>query len=436
MLTKTFKDFEVFKKRRQRLNQLAPDSVFVLWSGAESHLGRFRAESSFVYLTGFEEPDSFAIIRTGSEASFTLFVRPKDPSIEIWDGKRFGPEQSKKEFLADQCFTTDELDEQLPILFKGVERLYYQLGQSSDIDDLVLTARNNAQRLERRSGQAKQPLHEPNEILSRMRMVKEDVELEYMRESCELSARAHIDVMKNVRPGMNERQVQSFLFFSFYESMATQEGYSSIIASGENACTLHYRANNRTMLDGDFLLIDAGAEKNYYTADITRTYPINGKFTEPQRDIYQAVLESQKKLIEEVQVGHSIPELHEKSCELLTQNMLDLGLLKGSIDENLKSGAYKKYYPHGIGHYLGMDVHDIGISKSKGQPEPLCENVVLTIEPGIYVPIDDTSAPKELRGLGVRIEDDVCVKANGPEVLTRLAPKELKELEEIIGQAL
>ncbi len=433
MLTKTFKDVSVFSDRRERLADLEDNAVFIFFSGEESHLARFRAESSFVYFTGFEEPSAVTVIRTGQNSSFNLFVQAKDPAIEIWDGERYGVEKAKKEFGADQCYTIDDLETYLPSLLRGANKIFFSLGESPDNDALVLSARERAQQLDRRSGKSKIPLFDPKEVTAQLRVIKDQHEVSWITEACDLSAKAHLHVMKNVAPGMNERQVQAHLFYSFYIQQANFEGYSSIIASGTNACTLHYRANNKLMTDGEFLLIDAGAEKNYYTADITRTYPVNGKFSPAQKDIYQAVLDVQKSLIAMVKPGYSLPALHEKSCELLTQKMIDLNLLKGSVSENIENKSYLKYYPHGIGHYLGMDVHDVGFSKNGESPVPFKKNMVFTIEPGIYVPMDDDTAPKELQGLGVRIEDDILVDDKSGINLTAQAPKEVNELETIIG---
>ncbi len=434
MPIRTFKDNSVFENRRKRLAQFGENAVYVFFSGEESHLARFRAESSFVYFTGFEEPSSVAVIRTGEQESYSLFVREKDPSVEIWDGERFGQELAKKEFGVDQCFGMGELDEQLPHLLRGAEKLYFAIGEDSARDAIIFDARDRAQQLDRRSGRNKLPIFDPKEVVAPMRVIKDEHEITWLTDACRLSAQAHVNVMKNVKPGMNERQAQAHLFFSFYNQEASFEGYSSIIASGANACTLHYRDNNRLMQDGDFLLIDAGAEKNYYTADITRTYPVNGKFTSAQKDIYQAVLDVQKELIALSKPGYSIPEMHQRSCELLVEKMIDLGLLKGSVDEIIENKTYLKYYPHGIGHYLGMDVHDVGFSKNGNDPVPFQPNMVHTIEPGLYVPVTDDSAPKELRGLGVRIEDDILISEKGPVNLTQDVPKEVEELESIIGE--
>ena len=433
MLTKTFADLSYFEKRRERLNREFPNSVFIFFSGKESHLARFRPKSSFVYFTGFEDPESIAVIKTGKDFQYSLFVRDKDPAIEIWDGERYGVEKTKQIFSPDTCYSTADTEAHLPELFRGIDDVYHYLGDDIENDELVLFARKQAQQMDRRSGRAMAAIKDPREVENQFRVIKDELEVQCMRESCELSAQSHIAVMKAVRPGMNERQAQGVLLQHFYDGLATQEAYSSIIASGANACTLHYRANNRDMQDGDFLLIDAGAEKSYYCADVTRTYPVNGTFTSEQRDLYQAVLSVQEQVIDKAVVGSSLPELHDFSVSLLTQAMLDLKLLSGSVDQHIQDGTYKKYYPHGLGHYLGMDVHDVGLSRKEGVSQPLAPGMIHTVEPGLYIPTDDDSAPAGLRGLGVRIEDDILITKNGPEVLTKLVPKTIAEMEALIG---
>lgn len=433
MLTKTFAQTDIFKKRREKLNSLTEESVFIFFSGSEGHLSQFRANSHFVYLTGFEEPESWAVIRTGKNSHFSLFVRDKDPALELWDGERYGPSLAKQEYQADATYPLASLEAELKTLLRGCSRIFFSLGENQDRDKIVLAARTQAQQLDRRSGRPPSAVYDPNEVLASMRVIKDSHEIRWMKEVCELSAITHKDVMKSVRPGMNERQVQALLLYGFYDQLAFSEAYSSIVATGTNATTLHYRANNCTLNDGDLLLIDAGAEKNYYRADITRTYPVNGRFTSVQKEFYQAVLDVQKTLIAMVKPGFSLLELQEKAFTLITEKLVDLKILTGKVSDLIASNAYQKYYPHYIGHYLGLDVHDTGYSRNGNNPVPFEPGMVITVEPGIYIPANDTSVPKEFRGLGVRIEDDVLVTSKFSEVMTSLAPKEISELEEIIG---
>jgi Xaa-Pro aminopeptidase len=436
MLTRTYPDNQVFQKRREKLYKAySSESALILFSSREGYISRFRAKSSFVYLSGFEEPDSWLVIRLGKEPTYSLFVPPKDPNVEIWDGERYGPELCKKEFQPDFCFPNDRLSSELPGLLKGVEKIYYDLGEDSENDRIILDVRKKIQMLERRSGKALCSIGDTKSIMAPMRVKKDQWEITWMKESCELSAQAHMQVMKYTRPGVNERELMGHFLKEIYAHGAQQEGYSSIVASGDNATTLHYRANNRKMLAGDLLLIDAGAEKNYYTADITRTYPVSGKFTGANRDIYEAVLEVQKKLIERVRVGFSLPELHDLSCRYLCEQMVHLGLLKGTIDELVAQKKYVSFYPHGIGHYLGMDVHDIGLSREGDKPVPFEAAMTITMEPGIYIPRFCESVDPKWRGLGVRIEDDILVTEGEPVVMSVTAPKEIKDLESIVGTA-
>ncbi len=434
MIINTYNDLKSFKKRRDRLNTLCgKDSVIVLFSGEEGHLAPFRPQSSFLYLTGFEEPGSCLVIRTGKVPELHLFVRDRNPAMELWDGERYGVERAQKVFSADKAYDIEHLVKELPELLRGQNRLYFSMGLDSELDKLILSARKKAQALDRRSGQSLMPIHDPSEILSQLRVIKDSDEQKWMKETCELSARAHEFTMKSVSPGMTEKQIQGILVSSFFKDNAQGEAYPSIVASGPNATTLHYRANNRKTKKGDFLLIDAAAEKYFYKADITRTYPIDGKFSQTQKDLYQAVLEVQKSLISKVVVGFSLPELQELTILKLTEVMVELGLLKGKTKELIEKKSYQKYYAHGVGHYLGLDVHDIGFSKLKDKPVPFQAGMVITVEPGIYIPESDSDVDKELRGLGVRIEDDILITKSKPDIMTISAPKEIKDLEKIIG---
>ena len=432
MLTRTFEDVRIFEKRRQSLGEQQPNAVFVLFSGREAPLSNFRAQSNFVYLTGFEESESCAVICTGEKVRFSLFVKPKNPTFEVWEGELYGPEQAQRVFKADEGFPMEDLPERLKDLFSGKERIYYALGEDPAWDRMVLEARNLAWRKDR-SGRSKASICDPNSAIAPMRMIKDPQERNWMRKFCELSARSHTHVMKKVVPGLNERQVHGEILHSFYQQKATREAYPSIVASGPNATTLHYRTNRRDMKKAELLLIDAGLEKDYYCTDITRTYPVDGRFTPAQRDLYQAVLDTQKQLIDRVRPGFSLTELQEKACVLLTEKMMDLGLLSGKLSHQISEEKYKKYYPHRVGHYLGMDVHDVGWMQKDGKPAPFEEGMVITVEPGIYIPLDDPKAPKELLGLGIRIEDDVLVNSSSPEVMSSLAPREIEELENLVG---
>jgi Xaa-Pro aminopeptidase len=430
---RTFSNLLEFKKRRDEFAKRSPQSALILFSGAESGWERFRAHSDFVYMTGFEEPDSICLFLPGQSQPFKMFVRPRDPAKEIWDGYRYGLEGVKSVFGADEAFDIKDFASLLPKLLTGVENVYYQL-ESSERDWLVLRAIKEFVNTLGRSGRGMLPIHDPKEIIGEMRIVKSAQEIEWHREACRLSAEAHRTVMQNVRAGMNEKEIQALLFNEFFSRNAQREGYFSIIAAGGNATILHYRDNNSESKDGDLLLIDAGAEKNYFTADITRTYPLNGKFTEAQKNVYSRVLKVQKHLISMVKPGLRYEDLQEVARTQLTKELIEMGFLKGSVEQNIQSMAYRKYYPHNIGHLLGMDVHDVGLYKINGQSRLLEAGMVITVEPGLYIPVDDDTVPLEYRGIGVRIEDDVLVTLGGHEVMTSLAPKEVTEIEAVMAQ--
>lgn len=432
MKNRSYEDLSEFKKRRDQLNQAGAGKAFVLFSGAEAHLERFRANSDFVYLSGFEEPDSILVFLTGSEKPFHLFVRPKDPSKEIWDGFRYGLEGAKSVFGADQSYDVSEFKKIFPSLLAGVSEVHYEL-QGSEQDLAVIRGIDQYIKTQGRTGRGLLPIMDPKDTLGEMRVVKSENEIQWMKESCELSAKAHQRLMKTIQPNMNEKQIMATLLEEFHSNGALREGYFSIVASGANATILHYRDNNDICKDGDLLLVDAGAEKRYYTADITRTFPVNGKFTAEQKDIYSRVLKVQKQLIEMVKPGLAFEVIQKEAQRLLTEELVDLGFIKESVEESLKSSSYRKYYPHNIGHFLGMDVHDVGLYKEAGESKKLQPGMTFTIEPGLYIPADDETVPASYRGIGVRIEDNILVTSSGHEVMTATAPKEVSEIEALMA---
>lgn len=434
MKNRTYTDLKEFQNRREKIMSALKDSVMILFSGEEGSWERFRADSSFVYATGFEEPDAICVIAPKQQKPFQMFVRPRDPAKEIWDGYRYGLEGAKKDFGADEAHNISDFYNLLPSLLTGAERVYYSL-QGSERDLQVIRSIKHYVSTQGRTGRGVLPIHDAKDIIGELRLIKSPQEIAWMKESCELSAQSHKALMASVKPGMNEKEMQAVLFNEFYSKLAHREGYYSIIAAGANATILHYRDNNSPSKDGDLVLVDAGAEKNYYTADITRTYPLNGKFSEAQKDIYARVLKVQKQLIEMVKPGVAYVDIQEAAREKLTQELIAVGFLKGTLEENLKSKAYTKYYPHNIGHFLGMDVHDTGLYSVNGTSRKLEAGMMLTIEPGIYTPVDDHTVPENYRGIGIRIEDDILVTATGREVMTASAPKEIADIEAIMGSA-
>lgn len=433
MKNRTYQDLSEFKKRRAEVAKKHSGAAIILFSGNEGHWERFRAKSDFVYMTGFEEPESIAVLLPGQKKSFHLFVRPRDPAKEIWDGYRYGLEGAKSIFGADESYDSAVFYDELPKLLMDVDRVYVSLeGQERDLH-VVRSIQNFITNMGR-SGRGNLTIHDPKEIIGEMRVIKSAQEIQWLKEACRISGISHRNVMSQVKSGMKEREVQALLFKEFYAQDAMREGYFSIIAAGANATILHYRDNNCDSKPGDMLLIDAGAEKYYYTADITRAFPMNGKFSPAQADLYSRVLKVQKNLCSMVKPGVAYEAIQEAARRQLTEQLIELKWLKGTVDENIASGAYRKYYPHNIGHFLGMDVHDTGLYRVNNKSRLLEAGMTLTIEPGLYVPEHDDVAPVEFRGIGIRIEDDILVTAQGHEVMTSLAPKEIADIESVMAE--
>jgi Xaa-Pro aminopeptidase len=395
---------------------------------------RFRQDSDFYYLTGFEEPDSIAVIAPGREHKYTLFVRPRDPEQEIWVGRRAGVEGAKSEFGADESFPVAEFDEKLQDILDGAEKLYYRLGVHSDLDSKIIQRIAQMRALNRKPIHPPRTIIDPATIVHEMRVLKSPEEIDLMQKAADIAAEAHVEAMKTVRPGMKEYEVEAQIEQVFRRRGAAGPSYTSIIGAGENATVLHYINNDGELRDGDLLLVDAGAEYKGYASDITRTFPINGRYSEAQRDIYDLVLETQMSCVEMVRPGVTHDELKAHSVEMLTEGMVRLGLLKGKPADLIKEEKYKQFYMHGLGHLLGIDVHDVGIYYYEKQSRALEPGVVMTVEPGIYVAPDTKDIPEKYLGIGVRIEDDVLCTNNGPRVLTTKVPKQPEEIEALMSK--
>jgi Xaa-Pro aminopeptidase len=430
---------DIFKRRRQKvLNKLGANALIVaahpeMIRNDDVHYA-YRQDSNLYYLSGFEEPESILMLLPGQPAQEVLFCRRKNPERETWDGFRYGPTEAQSAFKFDQVYPIDEFEERAPELLKGLSGVYYRVRKNPEMDSHVLNALEKLKRSQGRTGLGLLPIHDADEFLGEFRLFKSEEEAQNLRMACEITAQAHLMAMKKIRPGLTERQVQAILSYEFLNRGAAREGYNYIVASGNAATTLHYNFNDQPCQDGDLLLIDAGAEYNYFSGDITRTFPVNGRFSRAQLLVYNHVLEIQKKLIEMVKPGVPFRQFHEKAADLLTEAMLDLGLLTGRKADIISSKQHQKYYPHGVGHYLGMDVHDAGRYVLGAEPRPIEAGMAFTIEPGLYIPAHDTSAPAELRGIGIRIEDDILVTPNGCEIMTHSVPKEVADLENIIGR--
>jgi Xaa-Pro aminopeptidase len=426
---------ELFAGRRQRFLAAIPDGVAVLPSAPVSVRSNdveylYRQDNDFYYLTGFAEPESVAVFAPGNtDGEFILFVRPRDRERETWTGKRAGVEGAVADFGADRAYHIDELDRVLPELLARVEKIYYALGNNEPMNQRMVGWLRQCQAMRPRSGAGANSLLDPREILHEMRLFKEPEELEVMRRAIAISNLAHQRAMREARGGKGEWTVEAAIEYAFRSEGAAGPSYPSIVASGSNATVLHYINNDREMRQGELLLIDAGCEYDFYASDITRTFPIGARFSPVQRDLYQLVLDSQLKGIEIVRPGISIDDVHEAALKVLVDGMRSLKMLQGSADEIMAKGSYRRFYMHRTSHWLGMDVHDVGNYRKDGKPRLLEPGMVLTCEPGIYIAPDDEQAPAEMRGIGIRIEDDVLVTPQGHEVLSAAVPKSIPEVE-------
>jgi Xaa-Pro aminopeptidase len=423
------------------IDQMEPNSVAVIPAAHEARRSydtefRFRQDSDFWYLTGFPEPDAIAVIDpSNKKAPFTLYLRPRDPEMETWFGRRAGTEGAMKNYGANQAVNIDRFAADLPKLLNGHERLYYRFSVDKALDEQILNYFTEQRVRRLKTAYPPHTIIDPTIMLGDMRLHKTDSEIEMMQTAATISAEAHILAMKKTRPGMNEFQVESLVESYMRDRGATGIAYNSIVGGGENATILHYVENNRPLKDGDLILIDAGAEYKGYAADITRTFPINGKFSKEQREVYDVVLDVQVQCIEATKTGNTVKKRHEFSVELFTEGMKKLGLLKGKTSDLIKKKEYMKYYMHGVGHYLGLDVHDAGryfTDQGAKNSRPFAPGMVLTVEPGLYIPPDDKSAPAKYRGIGVRIEDDVLVTEEGNRNLTAKVPKDPDAIESLM----
>ncbi|HTK26021.1 MAG TPA: aminopeptidase P N-terminal domain-containing protein [Pyrinomonadaceae bacterium] len=400
---------------------------------------RFRQDSDFMYLTGFPEPDAVAVIDPANRKNpYTLYVRPRDPEMETWYGRRQGTEGAVKNYGADKSVTIDKFAADLGKLLDGHDKLYYRFGVDQKLD-LAIIKYLSAQRQRRlKTPYPPHTIVDPTILIHEMRLHKTADEVELMQKAATISAEAHILAMQKTRPGMNEFQVESLMEAYMRDKGANGVAYNSIIGGGDNATILHYVENNQPLKDGDLLLVDAGAEYQGYAADITRTFPVNGKYTPAQREVYDVVLDVQLQCIDFTKTGNTVKARQELSIDLVTEGMKKLGLLKGKTKDLIKKKAYMKYYMHGVGHYLGMDVHDAGryfTDQSAKSSRPFAPGMVLTVEPGLYIPPDDKSAPAKYRGIGVRIEDDVLVTKDGNLNLTAKVPKDPDEIEALMQKS-
>ncbi len=431
-------DISFFKERRDQLAQLIPNSAMILVSHPKQIRNNdvhhdYRQDSNFYYLTGFEEPESVFVFIPGAKEESILFVREKDIERETWDGFRYGPEGAKEEFGVDAAYDISCFEEMAPKLLADIDKLYYRFFYFKEADAHIEKAILDVKRLRRRSGAGNLTIEDSHQLLGEKRIIKSSFEVEQMKIAADINSHAHKEVMKAIGDGVNERALYGVFLKAIMEKGGLREAYNGIFASGNSATTLHYVFNDQVCKDGDLFLIDAGPEFNYYASDVTRTYPVNGKFNNDQKRIYDRLLSLQKNIISKVKPGVTMQDLQKETTSELVDLMLEEKIVKGTKDKIITDGDHLKYYPHGIGHWLGLDVHDAGLSLIAGEPRPLASGMALTIEPGLYIPDDDTTVPEALRGMGIRIEDNLIVTDDGSENITQAIPKEVAELEEIIS---
>jgi Xaa-Pro aminopeptidase len=432
---------DMYAERRQRFLEAIGPGVAVFPSASPAIRNQdvefpYRQDSDFYYLTGFEEPHSVLLLTNQHpEHRAVLFVQSRNPEREVWDGPRCGVDGAVSDYGMDAAFPIEELDEHLADYLADVHRLHYRVGKDRAFDDRVFAALDRVRRRARHGVRAPGEIVDPGLTVHEMRMRKSPDELASMRRAVEITADAHRRAMARAEPGRHEYEVEAELLRTFHAHGSPREAYPSIVGSGPNATILHYRDNRRRMQDGDLLLIDAGCEYDYYASDVTRTFPINGKFTADQRSVYELVLAAQKAAISAVKPGATLQGVHEAALHILVDGMIELGLLSGKRDEIIENGDYKKFFVHRTSHWIGMDVHDVGTYFHEGQPRELEPGFVLTVEPGLYVP-PDADVDARWRGMGVRIEDDVLVTTDGHEVLSEEIPKAPQDVEAAASQRL
>jgi len=431
-----------FKRRRKRLMDMMGDESIAILPTASVHIRNndveypFRPDSDFYYLTGYPEPEAVAVlIPDRPHGEYVLFCREHDPKKETWDGKRAGLEGACKIYGADDAFPIEDMDDILPNMLEDRERIFYTMGHDAVFDQRVLGWVNEVRDKARTGVNAPDEFISLTHILHDMRLYKSRQEISAMRKAASISAVAHKSAMQACQPGLMEYQLEAELIHKFMQQGARNSAYPSIVGGGANSCILHYTDNHDELMDGDVLLIDAGAEYEGYASDITRTFPINGKFTNAQKEIYEIVLCAQLAAIEQVQPGNHWNDPHIAAIKVISEGLLELGILKGKLSNLLKDHAYRKYYMHRTGHWLGMDVHDVGDYKVDGDWRMLESGMVLTVEPGLYFPAGTKGLAKKWWNIGVRIEDDVLVTKDGHDVLSKDTPKTIAEIEALMADA-
>ena len=425
-------------QRRNQLGAMLPKNSAVVIAGASTQYRNadsshaFRQDSNFWYLSGFNEAESTLVLLINEEndVQSIAFVPEKNELKEIWDGYRAGPEGAMQDHGFDLAFNNTEINDRLPDLLAGHNQVYYPVGKSKTLDADIIDWIKSAKSKDRHSSAI--DIADASSKVGNQRLIKDEDEIEIMRKACKISAEAHVEAMKFVKPGMTEQEIEAFYQYEFSKRGGRFSAYTPIVAGGENACVLHYVENSKPLKDGELLLVDAGCEFELYASDITRTYPINGKFTEPQLAIYEVVLEAQLKSIEAISTNNNVMDAQIISEKVITQGLIDLGILQGSMDELHEAGAFRDFYMHKIGHWLGIDVHDAGDYVEDGDYMKFKPGMVTTVEPGIYIS-SSADVEDKWKGIGIRIEDDILVTANGNENLTAFVPSNPREIEALMA---
>ena len=432
----TMSETSLYAQRRAQLAARMQSGVAIVPGAPERTRNRdahylYRFDSYFYYLTGFREPEAVLVVIAGEPAKSLLFCRDKNPEREVWDGFRHGPAAAREAFGFDEAHSITKLDELVPELLSNQTALFTHLGADSVWDARVVGWVNEVRNRARSGVTAPREIEDVHVVLDEMRLIKSAEELATMRRAAEISTGAHRRAMQSARPGRSEYEIEAELLYEFRRHGAQAPAYTPIVAAGANACVLHYVENAAALAEGDLLLIDAGCELDGYASDITRTFPVNGKFSGPQKDVYEMVLAAQAAALAEVRPGNTWDQPHEAAVRVLAQGLVDLGLLSGGVEQAIETESYKKFYMHRTGHWLGLDVHDAGDYKLNGQWRALQPGMVLTVEPGCYIRAGD-GVPERFANIGVRIEDDVLVTDDGHEVLTTAAPKAPGDIENLM----
>ncbi|MBU3068434.1 Xaa-Pro aminopeptidase [Aestuariicella sp. G3-2] len=430
---------EFARRRKQLMAMMEPNSIAILPAAPEKVRSRdteynFRQDSDFYYLTGFVEPESVLVLIPGRDhGEFVLFCRERDREKETWNGYRAGPEGACERFGADDAFPIDDIDDILPGLIEGRERVYYAMGKDADFDHQVMVWVNAIRAQVRTGAIPPGEFLDLDHFLHDMRLYKSAAEVRVMKRAGEISGNAHARAMRSCKPGMYEYQLEAEIQHEFAMNGARFPAYNTIVGGGDNGCILHYVDNCDQLKDGDLVLIDAGCEYEYYAADITRTFPVNGKFSKEQKALYELTLKAQEATIAEIKPGNHWNAPHEASVRVITEGLVELGLLLGDVDKLIEDEAYKEFYMHRVAHWLGIDVHDVGDYRVGGEWRVLEPGMCMTVEPGIYVAPDNAGVDAKWRGIGIRIEDDVLITKDGCEILTGNAPKTVDEIEALMA---